>query len=132
MAVRIRMKMMGRSHRPYFRIVAIDSHSPQFGRVLEELGSYDPTIPETDARVILNNERVAYWLGVGALATEKTATLIKKYGPNGTHLAQQQSALERLAAKRRRPVVQPRPRKVEEAPVAETAAAEAVVEQATE
>lgn len=125
MAVRIRMKMMGRAHRPYFRIVAIDSHSPQFGRVLEELGSYDPMVPETDARVILNNERVAYWLSVGALPTEKVGTLIKKYGPNGTCLAQQQAALERLASKKRRVVVQPRPRKVEEAPTVEAPAAEA-------
>ena len=53
MAVRIRMKQMGRAHRPYYRIVAVDSHSPQFGRVLEELGTYDPAVPETDARVTL-------------------------------------------------------------------------------
>jgi len=41
-AVRIRMKMLGRKHRPYFRIVAIDSRQPRDGRILEELGSYDP------------------------------------------------------------------------------------------
>ena len=69
MAVRIRMKQMGRAHRPYYRIVAVDSHSPQFGRVLEELGTYDPAVPETDARVTLKNERVAYWMSVGALPT---------------------------------------------------------------
>ena len=48
MAVRIRMKMMGRKHRPYFRIVAIDSRQPRDGRVLEELGTYDPMVKNTD------------------------------------------------------------------------------------
>ncbi len=115
MAARIRMKKMGRSHRPYYRIVAIDSHSPQSGRVLEELGTYDPMISETDARVVLNGERVNYWLSVGALPTEKTAILIKKYGLNGTNLAQQKEALERLAAKRRRVIPAP---KVQSAPAA--------------
>ncbi len=96
MAVRIRMKMMGRKHRPYFRICATDSRSPRDGRVIEELGTYDPLIPETDGRVQLNAERVAYWLGVGAQPSEKVSVLIKKYGPNGTHLKQQQEAVARL------------------------------------
>ena len=49
-AVRIRMKKLGRKHRPFFRICAVDSRAPRDGRVLEELGTYDPMIPETDAR----------------------------------------------------------------------------------
>ena len=50
MAVRIRMKKLGRKHRPFFRIVAVDGRRPRDGRVLEELGTYDPLVPETDAR----------------------------------------------------------------------------------
>ena len=96
MAVRIRMKMMGRTHRPYFRICATDSRAPRDGRVIEELGTYDPLIPETDARVELNGERLTYWLGVGAQPSEKVKVLIKKYGPNGTHLKQQEEAQARL------------------------------------
>ena len=120
MAVRIRTKQMGRAHRPYYRIVAVDSHSPQFGRVLEELGTYDPAVPETDARVTLKNERVAYWMSVGALPTEKVGVLIKKYGPNGTHLEAQKAAVERLAKKRARvipaPKAKPAPAPAAEAP----------------
>jgi small subunit ribosomal protein S16 len=98
MAVRIRMKMMGRKHRPYFRICATDSRAPRDGRVIEELGTYDPLIPETDARVDFNGERLTYWLGVGAQPSEKVAVLIKKYGPGGTHLKQHEEALGRLKA----------------------------------
>ncbi len=103
MAVRIRMKQMGRKHRPYYRICAIDGRSPRDGRVLEELGTYDPMVPETDARATLNGERIQYWVSVGAKPSDNVAVLIKKYGPNGTHVVAQQAAIERLAQVRRRP-----------------------------
>src|SRR5437773_710013 len=96
MAVRIRMKRMGRKHRPYFRICATDSRNPRDGRVIEELGTYDPLIPETDARVELNTERVKYWLSVGAQPSDKVKVLIKKYGEGGTHVKQQEEAQARL------------------------------------
>ncbi len=96
MAVRIRMKKLGRTHRPFYRICAMDARAPRDGRALEELGHYDPMVPETDARVVLDRERVDYWLSVGAQPTEKVKVLIKKYGTNGTHLAQQEAALTRL------------------------------------
>lgn len=79
MAVRIRMKLMGRKHRPYYRIVAIDHRQPRDGRVIEELGSYDPMVKNTDERVKMNLERVDYWTGVGALPSENVAVLLKKY-----------------------------------------------------
>ena len=104
MAVRIRLKMMGRKHRPFFRLCAMDGRSPRDGRVLEELGIYDPLVPEVDARAVLNGERIAYWLGVGASPSDNAVVLIKKYGKDGTHLEQQKAALERLAQKRRRGV----------------------------
>jgi small subunit ribosomal protein S16 len=91
------MKKLGRSHQPFFRICAVDKHAPRDGRVLEELGTYDPLVPETDARAIINAERVDYWIGVGAQPSENVAVLIKKYGTNGTHLAAQKSALEKLS-----------------------------------
>ena len=108
MAVRIRMKKMGRLHRPFYRICAMDSRNPRDGRVLEQLGTYDPMIPETDARVTLDAERVKYWLSVGALPTEKVEILLKKYGPEGTHLEKQKEAVDRLAQTRRRPAAPPR------------------------
>ncbi len=78
-AVRIRMKMLGRKHRHYFRIVAIDSRQPRDGRIIEELGSYDPMIKDTDERVRLKPDRIKYWLGVGAKPSERVAVLFKKY-----------------------------------------------------
>ena len=102
MAVRIRMKKFGRKHRPFFRVVAVDARAPRDGRVLEELGTYDPLVPETDARAILKGDRIPYWLGVGAQPSDKVAVLIKKYGQNGTCLEAQKAAIERLTASRRR------------------------------
>jgi small subunit ribosomal protein S16 len=73
------MKMMGRKHRPFFRIVAIDARQPRDGRTIEELGTYDPMVKNTDDRVRLRADRVKYWMSVGALPSEKVAVLIKKY-----------------------------------------------------
>ena len=143
MSVRIRMKQFGRKHRPYYRICAMDIRQPRDGRVLEELGSYDPLVPETDARTVLNGERVAYWMSVGAQPSDKVRVLIKKYGQSGTHVAAQQAALDRLAQSRRRPEPPPprpkaetpdvpaketeeSPQEAPSAPVAEEPKAEAV------
>ena len=136
MAVKIRMKMMGRKHRPFYRICAVDSRKPRDGRVIEELGTYDPMVPDTDARVILDAERVSYWLGVGAQPTEKVGVLIKKYGQGGTHATQQQAAREKLALPKvvplaGEPKLRPKPAETEAAAEGE-APAEAPVEAAAE
>lgn len=99
MAVRLRLKRMGRRHRPFYRLCAIDGRRPRDGRVIEELGHYDPMIRETDARARLNGQRIDYWLSVGAQPSDKARVLIKKYGSNGTHLEQQQAAMARLNIK---------------------------------
>ena len=101
MAVRIRLKMMGRKHRPFFRLCAVDARKPRDGRVLEELGIYDPMVPDTDARAILKGDRIDYWLGVGAIPSPKAQVLIKKYGTNGTNLEAQEAALAKLKNKPR-------------------------------
>lgn len=118
MAVRIRLKKMGRKARPFFRFCAVDSRQPRDGKVIEELGYYDPMVPETDARVVLKTERVDYWLSVGAQPSQKASVLIKKYGSQGTHVAQQKSAQERLKSRTTRAQA------LKPAPVAEPAAAE--------
>lgn len=100
MAVRIRMKQMGRTHRPFYRICAIDKRSPRDGKVLELLGTYDPMIADKNARTQLNKERIDYWLSVGAQPSEKMAVLIKKYGTDGTHAAENDAAIEKLAQPR--------------------------------
>jgi small subunit ribosomal protein S16 len=137
-AVRIRMKRMGRKHRSFFRICATDSRAPRDGRVIEELGTYDPHIADTDARTTINGERLKYWLSVGALPSEKVAILIKKYGPDGIRAAEAQSARERMAAPKAIPdpgpptfVLQPKREKAEvpapsaEAPAGDVPAGEA-------
>jgi small subunit ribosomal protein S16 len=103
MSVVIRMKKMGRKHRHFFRICATDPRNPRDGRVIEEIGTYDPHVSETDARTSFNEERLQYWLGTGAKPSERVAVLIKKYGPNGTHKQAQTSAREKLAAPREIP-----------------------------
>ncbi len=59
--------------------MAIDGRQPRDGRIIEELGSYDPMVRNTDERVKLKLERVDYWTGVGAQPSENVAILIKKY-----------------------------------------------------
>jgi small subunit ribosomal protein S16 len=119
------MKRLGRTHRPFYRICAIDSRCPRDGKAIEELGHYDPMVKDTDARAILKGDRIAYWMSVGALPSEKVAILIKKYGKDGTHLAQQAAALEKIKTTRPQapaPYIPPPKPKVEEAPAAEAPA----------
>lgn len=127
MAVRLRMKKLGRNKRPFFRICAMDGRRPRDGKVIEELGIYDPLVKDTDARAILKGERIAYWLSVGALPSDRVAVLIKKYGQGGTHVAQQQAALERIKTTRPQapaPYIPP-PKPPEPEPAAEAPAAAA-------
>ena len=97
------MKKMGRKHRPFYRVCAMDIRVPRDGRILEELGTYDPMVRETDARALLNGERIKHWLSVGAQPSDKVSVLIKKYGIGGTHVEAQKQAIGRLAVARRRP-----------------------------
>ena len=125
MAVKIRMKKMGRNHQPFFRVCAMDSRVPRDGKAIEELGTYDPLVKDTDARALLNGERIAYWLSVGAQPSENVAVLVKKYGQNGTHLEQQRAALELIKTTRPQapaPYIPP-PKPPEPEPVAEAAPA---------
>ncbi len=101
MAVRIRLKRMGRKARPFYRLCATDVRAPRDGKVIEELGHYDPMVADTDARAILKTERIDYWLSVGAQPSDAARTLIKKYGTKGTHLEQQKAAIDKIKSKRR-------------------------------
>jgi small subunit ribosomal protein S16 len=68
--------------------------------VIEELGTYDPHVSETDARCTLNGPRVDYWLSVGAQPSDAVRVLIRKYGTSGTHLKQMEAARAKLALPR--------------------------------
>ena len=135
MSVRIRMKKFGRRHRPFYRICAMDGRTPRDGKAIEELGYYDPSVKETDARTVLNAERIDYWLSVGAQPSEKVQVLIKKYGSNGTHLEQQKQALERLKATKPTPpppMVVSQPQKPAEAAPEQAAPAPEATAEASE
>lgn len=97
MAVRIRMKQMGRTHRHYYRIVAIDHRQPRDGKVIEELGSYDPHVAEKEARVTLVPGRIKYWMSVGAKPSEHCQAIISKYLTKFENL-EAQAAAEKAAA----------------------------------
>jgi small subunit ribosomal protein S16 len=130
-AVVIRMKRMGRKNRAFYRICASDRRSPRDGRVIEELGTYDPSVPDTDARCVFVPDRVRHWLGVGAQPSDAVRVLWKKYGPDGTRLKEMEQARARLAMPRivpeaGEPVFVPEPK------VAPGAAAAAAVAAAAE
>ena len=78
MAVKIRLKRLGKLKTPHYRIVVADSRTKRDGRVIEEIGRYVPT---TEPSIIeVNSERALYWLGVGAQPTEQVAALLKLTG----------------------------------------------------
>ena len=64
MAVRIRLKRIGKIHHPIYRVVVVDSRKKRDGRVIEEVGKYDPN--QEPSLIELDSERIQYWLGVGA------------------------------------------------------------------
>lgn len=80
MAVKLRLKRLGRKHRSFFRLAAIESRNPRDGRVLEELGFYDPQNRVEAQQVRLEAERIKYWLGVGAVPSDTVRDLLKKNG----------------------------------------------------
>jgi len=96
-SVRIRMKMTGRKHRPFFRICVIDRQKARDGLPIEELGTYDPMVKVKAERVKLNLERVDYWISVGATPSDRVATLIKKIKAN--RFGEARPAPDRVAPK---------------------------------
>ena len=73
----LRLKRMGRRHRPFYRLNAMDKRAPRNGRVIEELGWFDPIAPE-DKQLSLKPDRIDYWLSVGAQPSRTVATLLKR------------------------------------------------------
>ena len=82
MAVRIRMKKIGRKHRPFYRICVMDSRVHREGMAIEEVGWYDTSVADTSKRVSVKLDRVEYWLSVGASMSDRVATLVKKVKTN--------------------------------------------------
>jgi small subunit ribosomal protein S16 len=133
-AVKIRLKRMGKIRAPHYRIVVADSRTARDGRAIEEIGRYVPT--ENPSIIEINSERAQYWLGVGAQPTEQVAVLLKLTGDfqkskgdkNAKNTVQVKDAkAEYVIDSKKKTVLVPKAEikvapKVEEAPVAEEAA----------
>jgi small subunit ribosomal protein S16 len=98
MAVKLRLTRMGRRHKPFFRLNAIDSRSPRDGKVIERLGHYDPIEKNAEKQLVLKKERIEYWLSVGAIPSETVAELIAKIGIESKHYKQTKARLAKARA----------------------------------
>ena len=78
MAVKIRLKRMGKIRTPYYRVVVVDSRKKRDGKVIEEIGKYHPK--EEPSVIEVTSDRAQYWLGVGAQPSEAVAALLKVTG----------------------------------------------------
>jgi small subunit ribosomal protein S16 len=80
MAVKLRLKRVGRRHRPAYRLAAVDGRRTRDTRVIEELGNIDPLNPGLGHSTQFNRERIEYWLGVGAQPSETVRSYLSKQG----------------------------------------------------
>ncbi len=78
MAVKMRLKRMGKKKSPYYRVVVADSRSPRDGRFIEEIGTYDPN--QEPSQVKIDADAAKKWLNNGAQPTETVAKLLAKVG----------------------------------------------------
>jgi len=95
MAVKLRFTRMGRRHRPFFRLNAIESRNPRDGKTIEKLGHYDPLIKDSDKQVVLNKERIEYWLSKGAVPSDTVANLLAKHGIVSKYYEERQAKRKR-------------------------------------
>lgn len=80
MSVKIRLARIGRRNRPFFRINAIESRTPRNGRILEKIGHYDPIEKDPAKQLVLNKERVQYWLDKGAIPSDTVSQILLRQG----------------------------------------------------
>ena len=80
MAVKLRLARLGRRHRPFFRINAVDARTPRDGTVLERLGHYDPLEKDATKQIVLKRDRVEYWLGQGAVPSDTVSQILTRHG----------------------------------------------------
>ena len=135
MAVKIRLKRMGKIRAPYYRIVVADSRTKRDGRVIEEIGKYHPT--EEPSFIEVDSERAQYWLSVGAQPSPQVLAILKLTGDWGTFKGDKNAkstvrVAEPKAAfvmdEKKKPVLKPKtekPAEAEKAPAAEAPADEA-------
>jgi len=101
MAVKLRMKMMGRTNRPEFRVVAADARSPRDGRIIENLGYYHPQEVKPEKVMKLDWDRIKHWLSVGAQPSETLQSIFKKHGVKLPWEATEKKARTKMVEARR-------------------------------
>ncbi len=125
MAVKIRLKRLGKIRAPYYRIVVADSRTKRDGRVIEEIGKYHPT--EDPSVIEVDSARAQYWLGVGAQPTEQVTALLKLTGDWGTFKGEKgakstvrtkEAPVDFVPDTAKKPVLKPKADKKAEAPAA--------------
>ena len=96
MAVCIRLKRLGRTNRAHWRLCATDKRAARDGRVLEELGSYDPEAKNPD-KVKVDRDRIRHWLTAGAVPSPTVAQLLRHVGmdADGSDCPKKKSAISR-------------------------------------
>jgi small subunit ribosomal protein S16 len=77
-AVKIRLKRLGKIRAPYYRVIVADARTKRDGRAIEEIGKYHPT--EEPSLIQIDSDRAQYWLGVGAQPTDQVVALLKITG----------------------------------------------------
>jgi len=93
--VKIRLRRFGKKNTPVYRVVVADGRSPRDGRIIEEIGTYDPLLKNNNFTLKL--DRVDYWLGVGAQASDTVASFIKKARKAGDEAPAEEVAEESVA-----------------------------------
>jgi len=78
MAVKLRLKRIGQKKKPFYRIVAADSHAPRDGRFIEQIGYYNPVSEPEELKI--DAEKAQKWLKTGAQPTDTVRALLKKTG----------------------------------------------------
>jgi small subunit ribosomal protein S16 len=78
MSVKIRLKRVGKTKAPSYRVVVADSHSPRDGRIIENIGWYNPLVEPSAIKI--DEEKALHWLKVGAQPTESVTSLLKRTG----------------------------------------------------
>ena len=98
MAVKIRMARIGRRHRPFYRINAIDSRQPRDGKIIEKLGHYDPLEKDPAKQVVLDLERTRYWLEKGAVPSDTVSNILLRQGIKHKYARQKSQRLAKARA----------------------------------
>ena len=94
--VKIRLRRFGKRNSPVYRVVVADGRSPRDGRIIEEVGTYDPLLKKNNFTLKL--DRVDYWLGVGAQPSDTVASFIKKARKGPVEEADHEPVVEAVLA----------------------------------